>query len=113
MQKIEVVLDAKKLRNLVSNRTYKNREGKDVTVQEVKFDLVELKDEKKKVIYDTDKYQLEKTHFAVAKQTKEEREANKDPFFIGDGISLQWKNENSQQPQAAPQKQEEEDDLPF
>ena len=34
-QKIQVTLDASKLRTLVSSRSYKNKEGQDVTVQEV------------------------------------------------------------------------------
>lgn len=116
MQKIQVSLDATKLRDLVSKREYTNNNGEKVEIQEVNFDLVELKEEKKKVVYETDKYALEKTHFAVARQTKEEREANKDPFFIGDGITMVWKedNQNSSKPKPEPkQKEEEEDDLPF
>lgn len=90
MQKIQVTLDATKLRDLVSKRSYTNRNGQNVELKEVKFDLVELKDDKKKVVWTNAQQtmQLEKTHFAVVQQTKEEREAKKDPVFIGDGISV-------------------------
>ena len=71
MAKVQVTLDATKLRNLVSKRTYKNKEGQDVEVQEVKFELVEVKEPKQ--IYEKDNMKIMKTHFASAIQTKEER----------------------------------------
>ena len=93
MQKVQITVDAQKLRELVSARSYTNREGEEVTIQEVKFDLVELKEEHKKKIYDHDKYSLIKTHFAVAQQTREEREANTPPNYIGEGITQVWKSD--------------------
>jgi len=116
MQKISITLDAVKLRNLVSKRNYTNKEGQEVVLQEVKFDLVELPEEKKKVVYTAEKYVLEKTHFAVAQQTKEEREAKTPPVFVGEGISMKWINEISNIPVHDAQvigKEETEDDLPF
>lgn len=114
MQKIQITLNAKKLRKLVSKRSYENKQGEKVELQEVKFDLVELNDDKKKIVYDHDKYTLEKTHFAVAQQTKEEREANADPFFVGEGVSIIWKNDTSTTTHNAVQiKEDESDDLPF
>jgi len=98
MQKLSVTLDASKLRNLVSKRTYTNKEGVEVEVQEVKFDLVEMKDENKRTVFDHEKYTLEKTHFAVAQQTKEERETNQPAFFIGEAITMKWKNEINNTP---------------
>ena len=112
-QKVSVTLDASKLRNLVSSRKYKNREGAEVEVQEVKFDLVEMKEESKKEVYNAEKYTLVKTHFAVAQQTKEERDANKDPVFIGEGISIIWKNSTNEQVHEAEVVSDESDDLPF
>jgi len=116
MNKISITLDAKKLRNLVSKRSYQNREGATVEVQEVKFDLVELAQDKKKVVYDADKYNLEKTHFAVAQQTKEERESKADPVFVGEGITLNWKNDTSTESTVdnhISKEEESSDDLPF
>jgi hypothetical protein len=107
--KIQVTLDAKKLRNLVSKRSYNNNQGEAVEIQEVKFDLVELSDDKKKEIYNAEKYLLVKTHFAVAQQTKEEREAKADPFFVGEGISMVWKNDTS----TANVSDADDGDLPF
>lgn len=93
MARITVTLDAQKLRNLVSKRSYKNKEGQDVEVQEVKFELVEVKEPK--TVFSAEKYELVKTHFAAAVQTKEEREAKADTVFIGEGVSTIWKNDNS------------------
>jgi len=119
-QKIQVVLDATKLRNLVTKRAYTNKDGQEVKLQEVKFDLVEMKEESQKEVYNAEKYTLVKTHFAVAQQTKEERESNADPFFVGEGISMIWKNDTSnsetkkEETQTSVEaKSEEKDDLPF
>jgi hypothetical protein len=90
MSKIQVTLDANKLRNLVSQRSYKNREGQDVVLQEVKFELVPVKEPK--TIYTADTYRIDKTHFAAVIQTKEER-ANKAPtVYIGEGFTTVWAN---------------------
>lgn len=89
--KIQVTLDTAKLKGLATERTYKNREGEEITIKELKFELVEVKEPK--VTYSTDKYDLVKTHFAAAVQTKEEREAKAPSNFIGDGFTVQWKNE--------------------
>ena len=113
MSKIQVTLDATKLRNLVSKRTYKNKENVDVQVQEVKFELVPVKEPK--TIYTAEKYRIDKTHFASAIQTKEEREAKADTIFIGDGFTTIWNNtENTQTFNAVPVSEtNEDDDLPF
>jgi len=110
-QKIQVTLDAAKLRKLVSKRSYNNNQGQPVEVQEVKFDLVELSEDKKKNVYNAEKYSLVKTHFAVAQQTKEEREANTDAYFVGEGISLLWKNTDQDAPKV--ENSVPEDDVPF
>lgn len=113
-KKIQVTLDASKLRNLISSRSYKNKEGQEVKVQEVSFDLIEMKEESKKSVYEHDKFSLIKTHFAVARQTKEEREQNAPTVYIGEGISQVWKNDNEVH-NAVPvaPTQEENEELPF
>lgn len=110
MAKITVTLDAQKLRNLVSKRSYKNKEGQGMEVQEVKFELVEVKEPK--TVFTADKYELVKTHFAAAVQTKEEREAKADTVFIGEGITTIWKNDSApvQQSNSAV---DDSQDLPF
>lgn len=89
--KIMITLDASKLKGLAKDRTYNNRSGEPVTVKELKFELVEVKEPK--VTYSTDKYDLVKTHFAAIPQTKEERDAKADTVFIGEGTTTVWKND--------------------
>jgi hypothetical protein len=112
MAKIQVTLDASKLRTLVSKRTYKNKEGQEVEVQEVKFELVEVKEPK--TIYTADKYRIDKTHFASVIQTKEEREAKAETVYIGEGFTTIWSNAETVTHVATPIVEvQEHDDLPF
>lgn len=113
MAEIQVTLDASKLRNLVSNRAYKNKEGQDVQVQEIKFKLVEVKEPK--TIFTSDKYKINKTHFACVIQTKEEREAKADTIYIGEGFTTIWNADNVQvhQAEVISPKAVVKDDLPF
>lgn len=113
MAEIQITLDASKLRNLVSNRAYKNKEGQDVQVQEIKFKLVEVKEPK--TIFTSDKYKINKTHFACVIQTKEEREAKADTIYIGEGFTTIWNADNLQvhQAEVISPKPVVEDDLPF
>lgn len=93
MSKIQITVEATKLRQLVSKRSYQNKQGEQVEVQQVKFELVPMKEENKKVIFEKDNLQIVKTHFAVAIQTKEEREAKTPPNYIGEGFTQVWKND--------------------
>ncbi len=113
MSKIQVTLDATKLRSLVSKRSYKNKENIDVEVQEVKFELIAVKEPK--TIYNGNGYRIDKTHFASVIQTKEQREAKTETVFIGDGFTTIWENTTSsaETNTAVPIAQEEHDDLPF
>ena len=90
MSKIQVTLDATKLRNLVSKRSYQNKQGETVELQEVKFELVPVKEQKE--IFKKDNMTIFKTHFACVIQTKEERELKADTVFIGDGFTTVWEN---------------------
>lgn len=113
MAEIQITLDASKLRNLVSNRAYKNKEGQEFQVQEIKFKLVEVKDPK--TIFTSDKYKINKTHFACVIQTKDEREAKADTIYIGEGFTTIWNTDNVQvhQAEVISPKPVVEDDLPF
>jgi hypothetical protein len=88
MAEIQVTLNAQALRNLVTKRNYKNKDGQDVEVQEVKFKLVEVKEPK--TIFTSDKYRIDKTHFACVVQTKEQREAKADTVYVGEGFTTVW-----------------------
>lgn len=112
MNKIQVTLDAVKLRNLVSKRSYE-KNGETVHVQEVKFELVPIKEENYKTIFEKDNFKIVKTHFAAAIQTKEEREAKKDTFYIGEGFSHIWNNDDTVKADVVKDSSEEDDTLPF
>ena len=113
MAKIQVTLDATKLRNLVSKREYQNKQGETVQLQEVKFELVEVKEPKE--IFKKDNMRIMKTHFASVIQTKEEREAKADTIYIGEGFTTFWGNANNVEVHEAKvvSSNEDDSDLPF
>ena len=112
MGKVQVTLDASKLRNLISKRSYKNKDGQEIELQEVKFELIEVKEPKQ--IYEKDNMKVMKTHFASVIQTKEEREAKSDTVYIGEGFTTVWSNAETVTHVATPIKEVEDlNDLPF
>jgi hypothetical protein len=111
MSKIQVTLDATKLRNLVTKRSYKNKDGQDVELQEVKFQLVPVKEPK--TIFTKDNMRIDKTHFACVVQTKEEREAKAPTIYIGEGFSTIWLNDIPVYQAVPVNNTNESDDLPF
>jgi len=113
--KIQITLEATKLRNLVIKRTYQNKQGEQVEAQEVKFELVPRKEENQKVIFEKDNLQIVKTHFAVAIQTREERESKAQANYIGEGFTQVWKNDVSkiEVVQAEIIKEQPKDEVPF
>lgn len=112
MGKITVTLDATKLRNLVTKREFDAKDGTKMQVQEIKFELVEVKEPK--IIFEGNGYKLQKTHFASVIQTKEERESQAETVFIGEGITTIW-DQKEQIFTATPvsNNEDEPDDLPF
>ena len=114
MNKIQVTLNAENLRTLVTKRSYENKNGETVHVQEVKFELVPIKEENYKTIFEKDNFKIVKTHFAAAIQTKEERESKKDTFYIGEGFSHIWDNSETVEVEEVVASDDDEDsDLPF
>ncbi len=111
MSKIQITLDATKLRNLISNREFQNKAGETVKLQEVKFELVEVKEPKQ--IYEKDNMRIMKTHFACVIQTKEEREAKADTIYIGEGFTTFWGSDKTEKVYDATPITEEKPDLPF
>lgn len=77
MSKITVTLDATKLRTLVTKRSYTNKDSVEVQLQEVKFELVEVKEPK--LVFEKDNRKVFKTHFAAAIKANKEDET----FYIG------------------------------
>ena len=109
MPKIEITLDAAKLRGLITNREYTNKENAVVKVQEVKFELVEVKEPK--TVVSGSWGEKKKTHFCAAIQTKEQREAKEPTIYVGEGFTTYFANQAQPTPVAATKP--EGDDLPF
>ena len=110
MSKITITLDATKLRNLVTKREFDAKDGTKRQVQEVRFELVEVKEPK--IIFEGSGYKLQKTHFASVIQTKEERESKAETVFIGEGVTTIWE-QKEQVFSSTPVTEEQSDDLPF
>ena len=110
MSKITITLDATKLRNLVTKREFDAKDGTKMQVQEVRFELVEVKEPK--IIFEGSGYKLQKTHFASVIQTKEERESKAETIFIGDGVTTIWE-QKEQVFSSTTVTEEQSDDLPF
>ena len=110
MSKITITLDATKLRNLVTKREFDAKDGAKMQVQEVRFELVEVKEPK--IIFEGSGYKLQKTHFASVIQTKEERESKAETIFIGEGVTIIW-GQKEQVFSSTPVTEEQSDDIPF
>jgi hypothetical protein len=110
MAKLQITLDASKIRPLISEREYTGKDGV-VKLQEVKFELVEVKEPK--TIYDGDKHSVLKTHFACAIQTKEQRDAKEPTIYVGEGFTTHFKNEAKKTETNQVPQPTTSDDLPF
>ena len=88
MEKISITIDLSKVdKTRINKRTFTTKDGQEVTALDYKMDLIPLKD--KKFIKEGDTWRLLKTHFLAQAQTKEEREANADTVFLGDGMMFE------------------------
>lgn len=111
MSKITITLDATKLRDLVSKREFESKDGVKMQVQEVKFELIEVKEPK--IVFEGSGYKLQKTHFASVIQTKEERESKAETVFIGDGITTLWEERQSVFNAVPLSEEDDTDEMPF
>lgn len=110
MSKITITLDATKLRNLVTKREFQAKDGTLMQVQEVRFELIPVKEPK--IIHEGNGYKLQKSHFASVIQTKEERESQAETIFIGEGITTIWDQKEAVF-NATPVSEEESNEPPF
>ena len=108
-KKMQITLDVSKMKGLKKSRAFKNGQGETVTIDEIKLEVVPLKEEK--VVFSTDKYDLVKTHFIVVPQTKEQRDAKEQSIFVGDGLVTRWKNDDQPTQSTNPLLQDDEDDI--
>ena len=91
MKKISVTLDVSKIdKTRIVDRTYKNKDGGDVTQRLYKFDVIELKE--KKFVKDGDTWTMYKTHFAVEGQTPQEKKDKATNNYIGEGMTFESKD---------------------
>ena len=113
---IEVTIDADKARQLIEVEEYTDKQGVKQSVKKIKFQLKELRDEKKKNRFSNDNVSIVRTHYAMKKQTKDEREAKADPVFCGDGVTFTFTDSGQREKTATkPEFTSQDDDysLPF
>lgn len=110
-ERITITVEAAKLRGLIYEEKFTGKDGIERSVQKVKFEIIAVKEPKE--IYNAEKFKLMKTHFASVIQTKEEREDKADTVFIGEGVSMVWKNEDKQASAPVDNNQVDDDPLPF
>lgn len=73
----------------IKTRTYKNKEGEDITIKEYIVDLIPLKE--KKFLTEGENWVMYKTHFLAEEQTKEEKAQKVKSKIVGDGIEFENK----------------------
>lgn len=103
MQKITINIDVSKItKSKIIKRTYINKNNEEVSVNELKLDIVPLKEPK--LIKDGDTWTLYKTHFVAEIQTPDEIKRKEKSKIIGDGVcfiskedkrNLEEKSENT------------------
>jgi hypothetical protein len=80
---MKLTIDTTKIdRKRIKERTYKNRDGYEVTVRDLELELIPLREERRREAGD---YQIVTTHFITQSPTKEERQGNVKMPGIGEG----------------------------
>ena len=70
----------------IVDRTYTNREGKQVIIKELSMETLPLKEPK--LITEGQTWKLMKTHTVIHEQTKEEKTNKVPAIFIGEGLQF-------------------------
>lgn len=109
---MDITLNLSKIsKDRITERTYKDKDGVEQTVKELKIRVVPLKE--KKFITKGDTWEMYKTHFVVEKKNSKEEP----DVFIGDGFTFETINQEvNTKPQSAPDYPTEDinvDDIPF
>jgi hypothetical protein len=87
--KISITVDVKKLdKSRMVERTYKNKEGADVTVKDLKLDIIPLKEPR--FVTEGAGWKLMKVAFITETPTQEEREAKTKMNIVGDGVQFEY-----------------------
>ncbi len=87
MNKVSITLDLSKInKTKITERSYANKAGETKVVKDYKVELIPVKEPK--IVTQGQDWVMEKTHFVVESQTKEEK-ANKVPtVYVGEGFSF-------------------------
>jgi hypothetical protein len=91
---MKIKLDLTKIdKSKIVERSYTNREGKNVVVKELSLETVALKApqpilNKNKQPVEGATWKLMKTHFVCHEQTKEEKEMRVESKIVGEGVSF-------------------------
>lgn len=114
--KLKIKLDVSKIeKDKIVARTYTNKEGQEITSQDLELEVVELKE--KKLIKEGDTWNLYKTHFVTHPSIKNDDGTYTNGTIIGDGVSFEDKGATSTAPAAAMPEYPEEEinpaDIPF
>lgn len=93
-ERINIAIDVSKVnKNKFVERRYFDKENREITVRELKLEIVPLKE--RKLLSSGDTWELYKTHFVAYPQTKEEKDKKQKSTIIGDGTQFVPKVEKS------------------
>ena len=89
MEKVSITINLAKIdKSRIVERTYESN-GVQVTEKNYKMDVVPMKPENFKTIANGDTWELVKKYFVTDSPTKEERSAQTQTQFLGDGVVMQ------------------------
>jgi len=113
MQKILITVDVTKIdKSKIVERRFTNKLGHEVTVKDLKMEVVELKEPK--LITQGGDWQLWKTHFVALEQTKQQKEAKEKSVIIGEGASFLKPSSKVKEPEDdVPMEDINPSDIPF
>ena len=90
MNKLNITLNLSKVdKTRIIERMYKDENGNDVIAKDYKVEAIELK--QSKLVAEGPTWKLNKTHFVVDAQTKEEKEQKKPSNYVGEGFTFESK----------------------
>ena len=83
--KTTITIDVTKLpKDRILERSYTNKAGENITVKEIRLDVVEMPEDKQKVLGTYSGAELIKVGFVCLNQTKEERKVKAQTVYVGD-----------------------------
>lgn len=89
-ERITIKVDLTKLdKSRITERTYTNKEGQEITVKEYSMDVVGLKPENHKEIASGNGWKIVKKYFVANTSTKEERQNKVNTAIIGEGTVIE------------------------